>query len=119
MNERQTAQLEIIEQLLSHGETAVDRLSLDGYSKYTANRVLKDLEDIDFTTRETEQSHTWYIGPAGVDLLARNEYDYPDHWHHRIHTIETDAKAREYYNEHDYDPGVSVYAERYQTQHDE
>ena len=114
MNARQTAQLEIVEELLEHGEVRVRNLSQDGYSSDTARRVLHDLHDEDWVIRTDDQSETWYISHSGLDMLARNGYDYPPHWGHRITCIETDNAARDYYDEHGYNPGASVLADRYQ-----
>jgi hypothetical protein len=113
MNARQTAQLEIVEELLENGEVRVRNLSQDGYSSDTARRVLHDLKDEDWVLRENEQAETWYIGNAGIEMLARNGYDYPPEWGHRIEGIKNDNAARDYYKEHGYNPGESVLADRY------
>lgn len=114
MNARQTAQLEIVEELLENGAVRVRNLSQDGYSPDTARRVLHDLKDEDWVLRENEQAETWYISHSGLDILARNGYDYPPHWGHRIESIKNDKAARDYYDENGYDTGSTTLADRYQ-----
>jgi len=58
-----------LRQLQEEGSFVISDLPFDESQRHTVRRVLREMEDRDWLTRENKQQKTWYAGKTANNLL--------------------------------------------------
>lgn len=60
---------EVLETLIEEGKFKIGDLDFDESERHTVRRVLRNMEELGYLRRESEQARIWRAGPRAKDTL--------------------------------------------------